>query len=368
VLDPIFHPRAEEILDGGLPYAERGYEYPPLSLPLVLGPAVISDSERGYREGFGWEMMAFDLAIVALLAFALSGNARRVWGALAVYSAGVICLSGLGPLPVSDIEGQPLALARFDLVPAGLVLAAALARQASRSATWSALLSTAVAVKAFPLLLFPSFLHREPRLRRVALAALCPLLLAAGIVLITGDDFGEAISYHTGRGLQVETLGATPFMLAHLLGGGASTAIGAGAYDLVADGAGAARSLCIGLFAGAYLVLVLEGWRRRIPPLEIATAILAVTVLLAPVLSPQFLLWLLPVSAAAFGMRTPNLLLLASILLTQLMLSEYSGVDTLETSFVLAVSARNLLLVAYTVSAITWAFRPTEPVAAPAAA
>jgi len=166
ILDGVFHTQAEAILDGALPYADRGFEYPPLSLPLVLAPGLISDSELAYRQAFGWEMMIFDLAIVALLAFALRGDSRRVWGALAVYTVGIVGLSGLGPLPDSDIELQPLGLARFDLAPAALVLAAALAREASRSATWSALLSTAVAVKAFPLVLFPNFLRDEPDLRR----------------------------------------------------------------------------------------------------------------------------------------------------------------------------------------------------------
>jgi hypothetical protein len=88
-------------------------------------------------------------------------------------------------------------------------------------------------------------------------------------------------------------------------------------------------------------------------------------VVLAPILSPQFLFWLLPVSAAAFGLRLPNLLLMAAALLTQFMLSQYSGVDTLSDSFILALTARNLVLIAYAVTAIAWAFRPDEREAQP---
>ena len=361
ILDGVFHTQAEAILDGALPYADRGYEYPPLSLPLVLAPGLISDSELAFRQAFGWEMMAFDLAIVALLAFALRGDSRRIWGALAVYTVGIVGLSGLGPLPDSDIELQPLGLARFDLAPAALVLAAALAREAARSAMWSLLLSTAVAVKAFPLVLFPNFLRGERDLRRVALAALPPLLLAAGVVLVTGDEFGSAISYHSGRGLQIESVGANLFLLAHLAGGGASTVTEAGAFSLSADGADFARDVFFVLGIVAVGALIALGWQRRTPPLRIATAILAATVVLAPVLSPQFLLWLLPVSAAAFGLRLPNLLLMAAVLLTQYMLSQYSGVEPLSNSFVLAISARNAVLIAYAAVAIAWALGPEEP-------
>lgn len=368
ILDGVFHRQAEAILDGALPYADRGFEYPPLSLPLVLAPGLISDSELAYRQAFGWEMMAFDLAIVALLAFALRGDSRRVWGALVVYTVGIVGLSGAGPLPDSEIELQPLGLARFDLAPAALVLAATLAREASRSATWSALLSTAVAVKAFPIVLFPNFLRDEADLRRVAVAAVVPLLIAAGIVLVTGDEFGSAISYHSGRGLQIESVGANLFLVAHLFGAGAGTMTEAGAFSLDASGAGFARDAFFVLGAGVVGALIYFGWRRRTPPLRIATAILAATVVLAPVLSPQFLFWLLPVSAAAFGLRLPNLLLMAAALLTQFMLSEYDGVRDLSDSFVLAVTARNLVLVAYALVAIGWAFRPDEPEARPAPA
>jgi hypothetical protein len=360
IVDRTFHDQAEAILDGELPYSDRHYEYPPLSLPVVLAPALISDSEPSYRAAFGWEMLAFDLAIVLLLAFGLRGDRRLVWGALAVWSVGMIGLSNLGPLPDSDIDGQPLGLARFDLVPAALILAAALARERLRSALWSFLLTTAVAVKFFPIFLYPNWLRDEAQLRRAAAAAIPPLVLSAALVLLTGDDFGSAISYHTGRDLQIETLGATPFLIAHLFGGEASTVVGAGGWNLDAGGAEAARAISIGLFLGGWAILAIEGWRRRVPPLEIATAILAVMILFAPVLSPQFLFWVLPVSAAAYGLRLPNLLLLLSVGLTQLVLSLYGGVTRLSDSFVLAVSLRNLVLIAFTAAAITSAFGRTE--------
>jgi hypothetical protein len=150
------------------------------------------------------------------------------------------------------------------------------------------------------------------------------------------------------------------------MGAGASTEVGAGAFNLVADGADIARALSIGVFAVAYALIVWDGWRRRTPPLEIATAILAVAVLLAPVLSPQFLFWLLPLSAAAYGWRLPNLMLIVAIVLTEVMLALYSGVDTLETSFILAVSARNAVLLAYVAVVVALPFRAPAPEPAPA--
>jgi hypothetical protein len=132
--------------------------------------------------------------------------------------------------------------------------------------------------------------------------------------------------------------------------------------------------LSIALFAAAYAVLIWVAWRRRPPPLQIAAATLAVAVALAPVLSPQFLLWLLPICAAAYGARIQGLLLVAACVLTQDMLSEYVGVMTLDGPFVWSVLLRNLVLVAFVVSVMVPLLRGAsvraepEPEPAPAPA
>jgi hypothetical protein len=352
---------AEGVLDGQLPYEDLGYEYPPLSLPVVIAPALISESFEAYRAAFEWEMFLVDIGIILMLALALPGGRRRVLGALAIYGLGVVLLSNLGPLPDSDIDKGPLAFARFDLLPGALILAAGLARLRSRSATWSSLLSAGVAVKFFPVFLYPSFLRDEPRIRRALLAAIPPLALAAAIVVVPGDEFGSAISYHTGRDLQIESLGATPHLIGYLLGRDAYSDFSGGAFNIIAGSVSLTRTLSIAFFLIAWAGLVVEGWRRRVPPLEIATAILAVMILFAPVLSPQFLFWVLPVSAAAYGLRPPNLLLLLSALLTQVILSEYSGVASIEDKFVISITLRNAALLAFTAAVILYAFRRTEP-------
>ncbi len=338
---------ADRTLNGEKPYDEVGFEYPPLALPLLLGPGVISDDADSFGGAFAWEMILADLAIVALIACALPGSPRRIWAALGAYTAGIVLLSGLGPLPDSAIDETPLALARFDLVPAALVLAAVLARAAGRSATWSALLGLGAAVKAFPAALFPVLARGERRWGRVVAGAAVPLVGAAALVLALGDEFGSAIGYHSGRDLQVEAVAASPILLAHLLGTGADAEFGSGSWNLVAGGAGAARLLSIVVLVAVYALTVRQVWRRRPPPLEAATAALVVIVVFAPLLSPQFLLWVLPVSAAAYGLRLPNLVLLAAFALTAYVLSYYGGVEELAPRFVLAVSARNALLLVY---------------------
>jgi Glycosyltransferase family 87 len=342
-----FAPQAQAIKEGELPYRDQEIEYPPLSIPVLIAPAYFDESTEGFVDGFMWEMLAFDLAIIALIALALPGDARRVLAAIGIYTLGVVALSGV-VLDRSLIDYGPLGLDRFDLVPTLFVLAAVLARDRGRSVAWSALLSVGVAIKAFPLFLYPALLRGERNLRRVIVAGAIPLLLCAAAVIVTGDEFGSAIGYHTERTLQVESLGASVFEVAHVLGAsGIATAVGHGGFEISASGATAVRWISVALGVAGYLWLVSAGWRSRATNFELVAALLAVLVVFAPVLSPHFLLWLLPVSACAYGLGKENLVLLAAIVLTQVELQNYDGVEVLTGSFVWPLAARNALLLVY---------------------
>ncbi len=342
-----FAPQAKAIKDGDLPYRDQRIEYPPLSIPVLIAPAYFDDSTQGFVDGFMWEMLAFDLALIVLIALALPGGTPRVLSALGVYTVGLVTLSGV-VLSRSLIDYGPLALDRFDLVPALFVLAAVLARDRGRSATWSALLSVGVAVKAFPLFLYPAPLRGERNLRRVIVVGAIPLVLCAAAVIVMGDEFGSAITYHTERTLQVESLGASVFEVAHLLGAsGVATGVGHGGFEISASGATAVRWLSVLLGAAGYIWLVWAGWRSRATNFQLVCALLAVMVAFAPVLSPQFLLWLLPVSACAYGLGKENVVLLLAILFTQIELQHYDGVDALSGNFVWPLAVRNLLLLVY---------------------
>ncbi len=295
ILERDFGPEAVAIEHGDRPYDDQELEYPPLSIPL----------------------------------------------------AGIVALSGI-VLADSLIDEAPLALARFDLVPALLVLGAVLAREGGRSAGWSALLATGAAVKAFPLLLFPALLRGERHPRRVAIAAAIPLLVALAVVIAWGDHFSSAITYQTDRALQVETIAATPFDVANMFGAEVHSEFTNGSWNVVATGADLARAVSLAAMICLYLVVLLAGWWRQVDWLRWATALLAVIVVLYPVLSPQFLLWLLPLSAAAYGLGRENLVLLAALVLTELALRHYDdAIGDLHADFVWRIAGRNLLLLVY---------------------
>jgi hypothetical protein len=292
-------------------------------------------------------MIVADLAIVLTLSLGLGGRRERVWSALGVYTAGVALLSGTAIEVHHLVQKDALPLARFDLVPAACVLAAVLARQARRSATWSFLLSLGAAIKAFPVVLFAVLVRGERHPARVALAAAVPLAAAVLLVVAIGDEFGSAIAYQSHRELQIESLGASPLLLGHLAGLHVYPHEADGSRNLLGDGTSLALAASSALLVIGWLVVLWRTWAGRVPLLQAATAMLAVTIVFAPVLSPQYLLWLLPLSAAAYGLRAPNVALVAACALTALELHLYRGVATLAPSFDLAVSARNAVLLAY---------------------
>ncbi|MGZ5334140.1 MAG: glycosyltransferase 87 family protein [Solirubrobacterales bacterium] len=342
-----FAPEAEAIEDGSKPYSGQDLEYPPLAIPVLVGPALVGEGLDSYTRTFHWEMIGFDLAIVLMLALGLRGGRREVLGALAVYTLGVVAVSGI-VFDDSDIDPAPLALGRFDLAPAALALAALLARDALRSATWGALLAAGVAVKAFPLALLPALARGERDPLRVVVAAAVPLAAAVALVIVWGDDFGSALSYHGERGLQIESLAATPLEIGAIDDPSRAAEYGSGSFNYVGPGAAAARVIAIGLLVFVYGLVAWAGWRSHVPRARVATALLATVVVLAPVLSPQFLFWLLPLSAAAFGLAVENVLLVAAMVMTQLMLQFYGRVPVdFDGEFVWRLAGRNALLLAY---------------------
>src|SRR5213078_3187789 len=140
----------------------------------------------------------------------------------------------------------------------------------------------------------------------------------------------------------------SPFEIAHVLGSsGIATTVGHGGFEISASGATAARWISVAIGAALYLLMVGAGFRSKASNLELVTALLAVMVVFSPVLSPQFLLWILPVSACAYGLGKENVILLLAILFTQIVLQNYDGVDGLTGNFVWPLAARNVYLLIY---------------------
>ena len=202
-----------------------------------------------------------------------------------------------------------LTLARFDLV-AGVLVAAALLVVAQRPRVASVAIALATALKLWPVLLLPSLVAAVRRRRDALVPFLVVGVVVAGACLLLAgwDRLVSPLVYQSDRGLQIESLSASPAMVGWLVDSRrwdvryshfkAFEVSGPAVPALIA----LSTVLSVLLLAG----LVLLWWRalRRATPvtpeglLWLCLASVCAYLFTSKVFSPQYLLWLLPIAAA----------------------------------------------------------------------
>jgi Glycosyltransferase family 87 len=345
---PVYESYGNAIEDGGLPYRDLKPEYPPGALPAFVVPALLSNDPDGFRDVFEGLMAACGVALVLLTAVALDGlraSPRRTAATLALVAAFPLLLGSV-------------LLTRFDLYPAALVAGAVAALVHGRDRLGFGVLGAAVAVKLYPGVLVPVAAAYVWRRRGRREALLCLGILAAVVVavflpflLLAPGGVAHSIGRQLSRPLQIESLGAALYLAAHqLVGLDVEMRSGHGSQNLHATGTGVTAVL---LSVAQVAVLVWIWLRRPETTAELvrwSAAALVAFVALGKLLSPQFLIWLVPLVplvAGARGVRA-SALLVAALVLTQLWFpSRYwdlaRDLDALPSVLVLA---RDLVLVA----------------------
>jgi hypothetical protein len=314
----VYQRYGDAIADGEVPYRDFRPEYPPWALPVFVVPSLIeADADRAdYERTFGWLMAACGVAVVLLTAAMLAAV-----GAGLGRSAAVLAFTALWPLALG-----PVALTRFDLWPAALMAGALAAFVAGRDRLASGVLAAAVAAKIFPVVLAPLlavWVWRR-RGRRVALAC-CGIfvaVLAAAFLpfaVLGPGGLGASLGHQLSRPLQIESLGAAVLVaLHHVAGLDVRMAPGHGSQNIagsLGDAVGVATTVVQVAALCAVWVAFARGEVTRERLLRFAALALVAFVALGKVLSPQFLIWLVPV-VPLVGLPA-GLTLGAALLLTQ---------------------------------------------------
>jgi len=335
-----FYPRAHAIAHGTDAYGGVGYEYPPATLPLLIAPLAAGgdDSGQAYHQRTIWLYGALDVVCVLLLASLLR---RRPSGEL---------LLALGLYSVSVLVLGRLALTRFDLAAGvAILIAGRCARSPGRAGAW---LGLAAALKLVPLAAAPAMTRRGMSLRLLAAAAAVPIAIQVAYLLWSGEVGLSWISYHAGRDPEIESWAAVLADIARALGANAGTAFDHGSQNVTG---GAARWLGR-FFALASIGLALLLARRvRRADADRALALLAALgalVAVAPVLSPQYLLWLAPLSALLAPRYPLQAVLLAlTCVLTRLELDvAFDDLPSFHWSAIAVLALRNAVLAAFAVA------------------
>lgn len=329
-----------------------------LGLPWVLAQAV------GVDGAYGALLMVAagltDLAFTLLLA-----RARR--GLLPV-------LTWLLAVPLLGST----AYARFDLLP-GVLCGTAVLLVARHPRTAAAVVAVATGVKLWPALVIPSVLAvARPRRAATAVLALTGLALVGVTVVLAGwDRLLSPLTYQSDRGLQIESVLATPAMLSWWLDPTRWSVAYAPSKSYEVTGPAVAGLLDVSTLLTVLLVAALgAAWwwlwllRDRVTgPTALWLALAAVTgfVVTGKVLSPQYLLWLLPAAVAGLAVADSRLLrewtalLLLAAGLTQVVFPAYYGEITLGGDRVwlpvLALALRNGIMLALLVVAALAAYR-----------
>ena len=327
ILDtPVYQRYGNLIADGKVPYRDFAVEYPPGALPMFALPGLAEPGHdqqvsEGFRRAFQslmWICGAVAIGAMALVLRALRRPAASVWAALA--------FAALAPLLLGS-----LLLSRFDLWPAAIVAAALAALVTGRVRTGHALLGLGVTAKLYPAVLLPvalAFVWRH-RGRREALA--CAGLAGAVVVavflpfvILSPGGVWESVKVQLDRPLQVESLGAALLLAAHhAFGVGVTSVTSHGSQNLAGDGAHALAIAAVTAQALALLwiwISFARGPATREALVRASAASLCAFVALGKVLSPQFLIWLIPIVPLVRGLRglTASALLALALVLTQI--------------------------------------------------
>jgi uncharacterized membrane protein len=309
---------------GQVPYRDFALAYPPGALPVFVLPELFGN----YGAAFAWLMALCGLATIAVV--------ERVRGRAIWFVA------------VSPVLVGSLILTRFDLWPALLAVAALAALLDGRHRLGWGLLGAAVAAKLWPLALAPlayAWSRRagrgEAALVGVAVAAVC--FVPFGVLGPHG--LWESVYGQFDRPLQIESLGAA-FVTTF---GHPQVVSSHGSQNLAGEG-GVAAALSV---ATAFsLVALWIGFARgpitRERLIRYAAAVVCATIAFGKVLSPQYLIWLVPLVPLVRGRRgaLATALLASALVLTQVWFPEryWEYVDGFHLAGV--VLARDLALVA----------------------
>jgi len=328
---------------------DPSYQYPVGAALLFLLSNLVP---AHFSTVFSLLMLGCDLGItLTLTAVAVrAGRFRGVWFWLVL-------------VPVLG----PIVLDRFDLAPTLAVVGAlAVMSPRGRQALFGMLLGAGVLLKVWPVLGALACGTRQSLARTMAWCVTTVVGVTAISAIFLSNTFGF-ISHQSARGLETETIVATPWFLreaftqtaipVHFPPVGTLEISGALASDL----ASALRAVLFVLAGGLAVWWFTQTRRGR--SVSIARgrdAVFTATlwyIIASPVLSPQYMIWLIGLGAICLCspesvMKRPLGVIAVAVLMTRLMLGQvtqlYGGPGTVSlhptTGVALLLVARNVLL------------------------
>jgi hypothetical protein len=318
---PVYERYGSAIDSGQVPFRDFAVEYPPGALPVFALPALGGAHGETFRRRFEAEMAFLgEVMLISVAVTLVALGAGRLW-----------LLAALGFVALAALALGPVVLSRFDLWPAALTVAALAALVNGRLRIGHLALGAAIAAKLYAAVLVPLTLVYVWRHsgRREALTCGALMLAVVGaawlpFLVLAPHGVWDSLWTQASRPLQVESLGAALLLAVHhAFGLGLTMDSSHGSQNLAGAGADTLAVVSSVLQLAALVatwVLFARGPATRERLLLASAAALVAFVALGKVLSPQFLIWLIPVVPLVYGRRglIASLLLGAGLIVTQL--------------------------------------------------
>jgi hypothetical protein len=220
----------------------------------------------------------------------------------------------------------PLVLTRFDLVPTFFALLAliVLSNRKIRPYLSGFLLGIGALVKLWPMLLF--VIYPKNTIKKASTSFASTLVLVILFMSTWSVGFTNFLNNQTSRGLQVESIAATPFVLAKLFGANVEYPFRYGSLEVQAIYANQIGFLLNLFTLIVFMTLFILNYQNKLNNLNLfdkALVIVIISIALSRVFSPQFWVWIGGLAALALINKETKLkkvivLLSISAFITQL--------------------------------------------------
>lgn len=334
----------DSIHSGELPYQDFEFEYPPYAILWFIVPGLFS-SARGFQVAFGIEVLVIDALLkLALIRLALEEKSKRLFFPVIAFA-------------FATAANNHFYLQRFDLIPAAISFAMLIAFYRKQYYLSGALLAFGFGCKLYPILFAPPLLiiaWKNGGLRQFIAGFL--VLIAPLILLGFVTPWWQFMAFHTGRGLQCESIYASILWLGKLFGVFDLKWVFIKAWvEVTGPAATAVLPYAKIIFVATTFISVIyacvisyKNQQWTLPNLARLLLIpLCAFVCFNIVLSPQYLIWIIALAAvAALDGRLHNVILITiAAVITPIIYPGFnygSGLQIVETVILVL---RNLMLI-----------------------
>jgi hypothetical protein len=341
---------ASKVLHGSLPYSDFSFEYPPFAMVFFILPRFFASTWPVFAVIYQVEVVIVDaigLFLVSLIARRLG---KAPWKLMTVYT---LCILAIGP-----ITGQ-----QYDIFPAVLTLAAIYFFWLGRHKTSWVLLALGTLTKIYPAVIAPIFLliylknrqYKELFAGLIIFSAIC-LVIVIPFLYYGSESIINLVNYHAQRGIQLESTYSAVLLVLHQFGWiKVGWLFNFGSINLDSPLAGTLARMSTFISAFALIITYWFIWSRIKPGKSQSTRLAAYSLLIidvllvtSKVLSPQYLIWLVPLFPWLSGQwrfHITAIFLIIGILTYTIFPVNYVALELFKTDAVALLVFRDLLLI-----------------------